>query len=561
MLRINFLWLLVISSVSTENIISIDQSVAPTKYCRNKERLITSEENDEYLLISAEIDTIVVMECRFCNDKKEGETKIWYYQDRYRENPEKVIELGMDNNISYNRIYTTPELSLVVKEFALADAGVYLCHGAEGQEVSQMSELAEIREVGITLQVISEWAPWSLCEHCVRNRGYKTSLGNCRLKRHINTTIADKSDSSIVKFFRKFPLIPCKSILLEEEFPAISSAVRYLPEYILKEPCKKCPHVKKKKGRKFKYVKRFVLAEGAYLTVVCPESTKDTQVSWKKDSITLEKGVRRSFRKLDPEARVIVDAFGLLYLIDVSAHEEGNYTCYIDNIGMMQLKVIVILKARLLTQGDDLKGSQVKGDSGRDDYMEYVSVSYSHSLVSKWLSLIILVPVWQFTNKNISTKIKVNRKRSNNRMSLRRKIVVVATIVSLVLLQSTTGLLRRCVNCRSRGDLGSCKDPFTMNSTAIEMEKGVDAVPCASGWCGKIIERHGLNNEYGTATQRLCFQRGPDDGEERCAYTVWNYKKVYMCLCFGDLCNGSTRPAISNGLMFTMFCILIRWFV
>lgn len=33
-----------------------------------------------------------------------------------------------------------------------------------------------------------------------------------------------------------------------------------------------------------------------------------------------------------------------------------------------------------------------------------------------------------------------------------------------------------------------------MNSTAIEMEKGVDTVPCASGWCGKIIERHGLNN-------------------------------------------------------------------
>lgn len=33
-----------------------------------------------------------------------------------------------------------------------------------------------------------------------------------------------------------------------------------------------------------------------------------------------------------------------------------------------------------------------------------------------------------------------------------------------------------------------------MNSTAIEMEKGVDAVPCASGWCGKIIERQGLNN-------------------------------------------------------------------
>lgn len=147
------------------------------------------------------------------------------------------------------------------------------------------------------------------------------------------------------------------------------------------------------------------------------------------------------------------------------------------------------------------------------------------------------------------------------------------------------GLLRRCVNCRSRGDLGSCKDPFTMNSTAIEMEKGVDSVPCASGWCGKILEQHGINNgknfihidsdlfrfvhdkngysfrvEYGTATQRLCFQRGPDDGEERCAYTVWNYKKVYMCLCFGDLCNGATKLSISNGFILATICVLIRLF-
>lgn len=65
MLQTWFFRLLMISSVTTDNIISIDTSVAPVKYCRNKERLITSEESDEYLLISAELDTIVVMECRF----------------------------------------------------------------------------------------------------------------------------------------------------------------------------------------------------------------------------------------------------------------------------------------------------------------------------------------------------------------------------------------------------------------------------------------------------------------------------------------------------------------
>jgi hypothetical protein len=60
--------------------------------------------------------------------------------------------------------------------------------------------------------------------------------------------------------------------LLQNEFPSISRVVRYLPEFILTEPCKKCPHVKKrKKGEKFRYVKRYVLAEGAHLAVACPE--------------------------------------------------------------------------------------------------------------------------------------------------------------------------------------------------------------------------------------------------------------------------------------------------
>lgn len=41
------------------------------------------------------------------------------------------------------------------------------------------------------------------------------------------------------------------------------------------------------------------------------------------------------------------------------------------------------------------------------------------------------------------------------------------------------------------------------------------------------------------ATQRMCVQRGPSDAEDRCAYTVYNYKKVYMCFCQGDLCNAA----------------------
>lgn len=67
------------------------------------------------------------------------------------------------------------------------------------------------------------------------------------------------------------------------------------------------------------------------------------------------------------------------------------------------------------------------------------------------------------------------------------------------------GALRRCYQCRSRGEFGSCKDPFKFNVTQIENEHGIKAVSCASGWCGKIIESQGtlrndgINNKFNCA--------------------------------------------------------------
>lgn len=46
--------------------------------------------------------------------------------------------------------------------------------------------------------------------------------------------------------------------------------------------------------------------------------------------------------------------------------------------------------------------------------------------------------------------------------------------------------------------------------------------------------------DFDMATQRMCVQRGPDDSQDRCANTIYNYKKVFMCFCQGDLCNESS---------------------
>ncbi|XP_063240248.1 uncharacterized protein LOC134541040 [Bacillus rossius redtenbacheri] len=126
-------------------------------------------------------------------------------------------------------------------------------------------------------------------------------------------------------------------------------------------------------------------------------------------------------------------------------------------------------------------------------------------------------------------------------MERNRAVILVAVAVLSLLPSLSQGLLKRCFSCRSRGERGSCKDPFRFNLTTVEPEQGLEAVPCASGWCGKFMEGGAAfkEDDYDMATERLCLPRGPSDSEERCAYTSRNHKKVYMCFCQGDLCNSA----------------------
>lgn len=59
------IWVIIVFLTYT-NCIPIDDTFANVdKYCRNKDRLITSEENDEYLLVDAVNGTTIVLACRY----------------------------------------------------------------------------------------------------------------------------------------------------------------------------------------------------------------------------------------------------------------------------------------------------------------------------------------------------------------------------------------------------------------------------------------------------------------------------------------------------------------
>lgn len=140
-------------------------------------------------------------------------------------------------------------------------------------------------------------------------------------------------------------------------------------------------------------------------------------------------------------------------------------------------------------------------------------------------------------------------------------LLFLSVFIILYLINSVEAVVKRCFSCRSRGELGTCRDPFPYNATQAEEEVGLSVVPCASGWCGKMFEggSNFKDDDYGIATQRLCLQRGPTDNEERCAYTLWNYKKIYMCFCNGDICNGSSKLNIGLSLLIISVTVSLNW--
>lgn len=106
----------------------------------------------------------------------------------------------------------------------------------------------------------------------------------------------------------------------------------------------------------------------------------------------------------------------------------------------------------------------------------------------------------------------------------------------------TPGAVKRCYKCRSRGDLGDCRNPFYADIEARQrasgarnpflpnnqdpwgrqidpynrpdpfdafqsgsLSSGVEAIPCSSGWCAKVIEGRGTFKADGKTLFRFDF--------------------------------------------------------
>lgn len=383
----------------------LDNKIENEKNCRERNRLITSAEGDIFMLVDAIPGEKITLQCHYCGENDDQQPKIWYKMKAQRDSKPEEVNLGMDSNVTHNRIRVTIEHSLIIRNVTINDTGFYYCIGLEGQESankysylidvvfdngtnpetgsmtkwrqyheeylepvnqmfkkSQSEEVVYVREkLFLSIEVVTEWDHWGPCEVCGRpaGEGRRHKKGFCRIKltqTTANKPITARSDEESI-LLGVYEL-SCRSLILERVFPSISQDLKYLPHFVQTEPCDglcnpDAEGLSKgwKSGKRggFKYRKSYVLAQSDHLVLICPESTLLSTVIWHRNGQVLKPGQIVQSGS-DEEPRIIVDTFNTLYLHDVTSEEDGNYTCQVDNVNMQQIDIFVVSKSRILTQ-------------------------------------------------------------------------------------------------------------------------------------------------------------------------------------------------------------------
>ncbi|CAG9768648.1 unnamed protein product [Ceutorhynchus assimilis] len=342
-----------------------------TKECRERDRLVGSDKEDLYSLVDVIEGQTLILRCRFCKEEHTDRPKNWFKVDQIGITEAHEVKLDMNNDPQQNRVTVNHKHSLVINNFTVNDTGFYYCLNFEDktndekfnylvdivfpeQSDNYEKEFVYLKEIlKINAEMVTQWAPWGTCEACGRpqGEGVMKKKGNCRIKL-TPYAYQPKNLSPEEVYLYQAPAVSCRSKRLYATFPHISNYTNRIPDFILEDRCTASCNPdaegvffigwKVGKGKGFKYKKHSVLQEGSHLTFVCPESSLDNKVAWKKNGRALPRGDNSN-------PHVIVDTFNTLYLVEVTQVDAGNYTCYVDDIRMQQIVIFVYSKTKLLT--------------------------------------------------------------------------------------------------------------------------------------------------------------------------------------------------------------------
>ncbi|GJQ65177.1 hypothetical protein Trydic_g7318 [Trypoxylus dichotomus] len=376
-------------------------------YCRDHDRPIGLEKTDLFQVVEVVIGQTIVLQCHYCKETDDQQAKIWYKSNNIANFTKDEVKLDMTNDRNMSRIYMDIDHSLVIQNITTTDSFFYYCQPYQAQDIEKDlnfyvdvidvnkstiesgnitdwakyqkenfhhinqlflhgngQEFVRLRTVlGISMELITLWDAWSECEVCGRpfGEGIRRKKGHCRIKvspasvrPSTNITLTEE-ELQLVKSTE----IGCRSTLLNDLLPNIFALIKVIPDFVLMEGCAgtcnpdaegRYKGWKSTKKTGFKYRKTIVLTENSHLTLVCPESTLENVVIWKRNGKILTAGESVAPPEADMEPKITVDTFNTLYLHEVTKSEEGNYSCLVDDIRMQQTIIYVVSKSRLLTQ-------------------------------------------------------------------------------------------------------------------------------------------------------------------------------------------------------------------
>ena len=324
--------------------------------------------------------------CHYCGDPaSEAHAKgahNWFKLERFEadaeeDNPvgfdKKEVQLDMHDNALLNRVYTTPEHTLVIKNIQFGDEGSYFCDsygGGSGNDLSYERAFKDgefkffyhidvvsatppnvslvsadgiryprAREAQVhrkyNANVFTAWGSWGQCNDCGRV-GEKKRTGRCMVK------IADKSESPRVQFFDRVLRMyksgtPCHSSLFKTyprdlDFP---TEVEVAPcnvtcppggnYYYQKKPGLGNLHIDVGKEATTQIpapVRKINEKTNRHIVMYCPESKINSDVVWSKDDEHLHMEMLEKYK-----GRVDVDAMNILHITKAEAVDAGKYSC------------------------------------------------------------------------------------------------------------------------------------------------------------------------------------------------------------------------------------------
>ncbi|XP_022901503.2 uncharacterized protein [Onthophagus taurus] len=373
-------------------------------FCRERDRPISTESGDLFELFAVEIAQDVVMQCHYCKQQDNEESKIWYKAKTVDNINQTELKIDTNNNKNLSRIYVDIDHSLKILNITINDSGYYSCFNPEWNENERLFNFyidvadnsTNIEEgnftswaiytndyfkpinnlfnnsnganyvylrktLNVMLELMTKFSAWGPCETCGRpqGEGIRKMAGMCAVKISRTNGTFRKVLNETEAIFVKLDKISCKSFLLKELVPMIFNTTSVIPDFEISEQCQGACNPdaegvysgwKSTKKTGYKYRKTFVLTENSHLTLVCPESSLENIVSWSQNGRKLPPGESVPPPSPDLEPKITVDTFNTLYLHEVTKEEEGNYTCQVDGVRMQQIMIFVVSKSRLLTQ-------------------------------------------------------------------------------------------------------------------------------------------------------------------------------------------------------------------